>query len=59
MPEMAPQDPACEGGGSGFAPRLAWERPSLIRLPRLTELTLATGGIPGGGDTGSGSTVVP
>ena len=40
--------------------RLPWESPSLSRLPRLTELTLATGGgIPGGGNTGGGTTVIP
>jgi hypothetical protein len=40
--------------------RLPWESPSIARLPRLTELTLATGGgIPGGGDIGGGSTVIP
>ena len=41
-------------------PRAAWEAPLVTRLPRLTELTLATGGgIPGGGDIGGGSTVIP
>jgi hypothetical protein len=41
--------------------RLPWETPSVSQLPRLTELTLATGGgIPGGGGTGGGgSTVIP
>jgi hypothetical protein len=40
--------------------RAAWQHPSLTRLPRLTELTLATGGgIPGDGDIGGGSTVIP
>jgi hypothetical protein len=34
--------------------------PSITSLPRLTELTLATGGgIPGEGDIGGGSTVIP
>jgi hypothetical protein len=42
------------------APRAAWARPSVTSLPRLTELTLATGGgIPGDGDIGGGSTVIP
>jgi len=43
------------------AARLPWESPVLSQLPRLTELTLATGGgIPGGGGTGGGgSTVIP
>ena len=42
-------------------PRAAWEAPEVSPLPRLTELTLATGGgIPGGGGTGGGgSTVIP
>jgi hypothetical protein len=40
--------------------RLPWEAPSVTELPRLTELTLQTGpGIPGGGNTGGGSTVFP
>jgi hypothetical protein len=41
--------------------RDAWQAPAITRLPRLTELTLATGGgIPGGGGTGGGgSTVIP
>jgi hypothetical protein len=31
----------------------------VTRLPRLTDLTLATGsGFPGDGDTGNGSTVI-
>jgi hypothetical protein len=42
------------------APRRAWVKPTLLALPRLTDLTLTTGSIPGGGSTsGSGSTVVP
>jgi hypothetical protein len=41
--------------------RRPWESPRVTDLPRLTELTLATGpGIPGGGSPGGGgSTVVP
>jgi len=40
--------------------RLPWEAPRITALPRLTELTLATGGgIPGEGDIGGGSTVIP
>jgi hypothetical protein len=39
--------------------RLPWESPSISQLPRLTELTLATGGgIPGDIDIGGGSTVI-
>jgi len=38
------------------SPRATWQAPTLKRLPRLTELTLQTGGgIPGGG--GGGGTV--
>jgi hypothetical protein len=41
--------------------RRPWESPRVTDLPRLTELTLATGpGIPGGGGPGGGgSTVIP
>ena len=39
----------------GPASKLTWEMPLLSKLPRLTELTLQTGGsIPGGG-TGGGT----
>ncbi|HEU0052154.1 MAG TPA: hypothetical protein VFQ39_03210 [Longimicrobium sp.] len=43
------------------ARKRAWTAPALTPLPRLTELTLQTGGgIPGGGGTGGGgSTVIP
>lgn len=38
--------------------RRPWTAPRLDALPKLTDLTLATGApIPGGGDTGGGSTV--
>jgi hypothetical protein len=37
-----------------------WISPRLTELPRLNEITLQSGGIPGGGGTGGGgSTVVP
>jgi hypothetical protein len=40
--------------------RRPWVAPVVADLPRLTDLTLTTGGpIPGMGDTGSGSTVTP
>jgi hypothetical protein len=53
---MIPSDPAAPAQ----APRAPWEAPAVTRLPRLTELTLATGGgIPGNGDIGGGSTVIP
>jgi hypothetical protein len=39
--------------------RLAWVSPELTELPRLTELTLQTGGvIPGTGNTGGGGSTV-
>ena len=39
-------------------PRARWEQPTVTELPKLTDLTLMTGGgIPGGGDPGSPSTV--
>jgi hypothetical protein len=42
------------------ATRRQWVAPVVLDLPRLTDLTLTTGAIPGGGSTsGSGSTVVP
>jgi hypothetical protein len=46
---------------SSPTPRRAWVAPRVADLPRLTELTLQTGGgIPGGGGTGGGgSTVIP
>jgi hypothetical protein len=44
----------------GPSERLPWEVPSITPLPRLTELTLSTGpAVPGGGDIGGGSTVIP
>jgi len=37
-----------------------WTSPHVTALPRLTDITLQSGGIPGGGGTGGGgSTVVP
>jgi hypothetical protein len=40
--------------------RRPWVSPFVASLPRLTDLTLTTGTpIPGGGNTGSGSTVTP
>jgi len=39
-------------------PRKAWEAPRVIDLPRLTELTLQSEAIPGGGDTGGGGSTV-
>jgi len=48
-----------EATGSAQAGKAPWIPPAVVELPRLTELTLQTGGsIKGGGDTGgSGSTV--
>ena len=52
---MTPCNPAAPA-----ASREPWEPPAVTRLPRLTELTLATGGgLPGDGDIGGGSTVIP
>jgi hypothetical protein len=39
------------------APRRRWIAPEVKSLPRLTDLTLQTG-IPGNGETSSGSTVI-
>lgn len=40
--------------------RAEWITPAVTQLPRLSELTLQSGAIPGGGGTGGGgSTVVP
>ena len=40
--------------------RQKWIEPRVTELPRLNEITLQSGGIPGGGGTGGGgSTVVP
>lgn len=39
--------------------REPWEAPELIELPRLTELTLQSGGpVGGGGNTGGGGSTV-
>lgn len=39
--------------------RAPWSAPTVSELPRLTELTLQTGGgIPGGGGTGGGGSTV-
>ena len=50
-----------DGSGSESESLRRWISPSIQTLPRLTELTLQSGGqIPGGGDPGGGgSTVVP
>jgi len=51
--DAAPQD-------SGDRVVRPWISPRIHTLPRLTEITLQSGGIPGGGGTGGGgSTVVP
>ncbi len=40
--------------------KTTWVTPRITELPRLNEITLQSGGIPGGGGTGGGgSTVVP
>ena len=49
-----------DGPGSESQSLRRWISPSIQTLPRLTELTLQSGQIPGGGDPGGGgSTVVP
>jgi len=35
-----------------------WISPRIQTLPRLTEITLQSGGIPGGGGTGGGGSTV-
>jgi hypothetical protein len=55
--DMIPSSPTASVASPERAP---WEAPAIVSLPRLTELTLATGGgIPGDGDIGGGSTVIP
>ena len=39
-------------------PRKAWKAPVVTRLPRLTDLTLASDAIPGDGEISGGSTVI-
>jgi hypothetical protein len=62
-PDAAPADEATPPGLAHSQPdssRQEWIEPRVIELPRLNELTLQSGGIPGGGGTGGGgSTVVP
>jgi len=39
--------------------RRAWQNPTIVELPKLTELTLQSGGpIGGGGGTGGGGSTV-
>jgi hypothetical protein len=46
-------------GSSAPVRRAAWEPPTLVELPKLTELTLQSGPpIGGGGDTGNGGSTV-
>jgi hypothetical protein len=50
MKEHSPR-PTCE-----VAPVRPWTKPQLAQLPKLTDLTLVTGGpIPGEGDGGGGT----
>ena len=62
-PHAAPSDEAHQPGLDQLSPhnsKKKWVEPQLTELPRLNELTLQSGGIPGGGGTGGGgSTVVP
>ena len=52
----APTRAHAQGLETDIPAKQAWEQPTLVKLPRLTELTLATGGGIGGGGSG-GSTV--
>jgi hypothetical protein len=55
-PQTPPTHPPPESEGA----RDEWKTPTVVQLPRLSELTLQSGTIPGGGDSGGGgSTVVP
>ncbi|HEY4132161.1 MAG TPA: hypothetical protein VGM50_16250 [Gemmatimonadaceae bacterium] len=50
--------PAINDTDASATPRARWEMPLVTELPKLTDLTLTTGGgIPGGGDPGGPSTV--
>ncbi|HET6764515.1 MAG TPA: hypothetical protein VFH27_12615 [Longimicrobiaceae bacterium] len=60
MQDHQKSTPAAPGAaaGTGNGGQRQWVEPRVEQLPRLNDLTLATGGgIPGGGDPGSGSTV--
>lgn len=54
-------NPLPTGSAELVTPRTKnWTSPRVIELPRLNEITLQSGGIPGGGGTGGGgSTVIP
>jgi hypothetical protein len=55
-----PQTTASCTPSASHCHRKPWSPPEIAPLPRLSDLTLQSGGIPGGGDTGGGgSTVVP
>ena len=57
--EVPKRDDAAPQNGASRVMR-PWISPRIHTLPRLTEITLQSGGIPGGGGTGGGgSTVVP
>lgn len=46
------------GRKSAPASKAAWVAPAIEEMPRLTELTLQTGGIPGGNVIGTGGSTV-
>lgn len=55
MEAIRPQSPV-----NAARARRPWVSPRVADLPRMTDLTLTTGTpIPGGGNTGTGSTVTP
>lgn len=56
----SPVDANVQRIDEGSRERTQWVQPEVKPLKRLNELTLQSGGIPGGGGTGGGgSTVVP
>ncbi|MFW6084617.1 MAG: hypothetical protein ACODAA_05335, partial [Gemmatimonadota bacterium] len=58
-PASGPGTGAADASSAGHAARRAWTPPALEALPRLSELTLATGSaIPGEGGTGGGGSTV-
>ena len=54
-----PRVGVCPSSPRSDPKREPWKAPELIELPRLTELTLQSGGpIGGGGNTGGGGSTV-
>ncbi len=60
MDRPEPQPSAAHPPEEATAPKKEWTTPTILQLPRLTDLTLQSGQIPGDGGTGGGgSAVVP